>query len=151
MPPAYSPRVLTATLSPPVANRCYSADGVSGEWPREARENHGWPCCLLGNVVFLGPWPASAQSSGLRSPSCRIWEILALQTPTQSGVAAVHPGSGSSRCPCSEWRRTEAGCRENYPQEAGSKARDLQDQQWRRRQERQHEADPDRRGTRTGS
>lgn len=87
MPPAYSPRVLTATLTPRVANRCYSADGVSGEWPREAREKHGRPCCLLGNVVFLGPWPASSQSSGLRSPSCRIWEILVLQTPRHNRVS----------------------------------------------------------------
>lgn len=83
-PPVSSPRILTTTLCPPRDNRCYSADSVSSDRPREAREKHGRPRCLLGSVVFLGSWPASLQRRGLRSPSCRTWEILVLQTLRRS-------------------------------------------------------------------
>ena len=52
---------------------------------------------------------------------------LAPNPEAHSGVAAVHPGSGSSRGSEGEWRQAGAGRRENYMEEAGCRARNVRD------------------------
>lgn len=106
--------------------RCYSADSKWGGWPRGAREKT-WQAPLTPGKCS-SPRAVALLLAALRTTITQLLDLgnsLAPNPEANSGVAAVRSGSGSSRGSESEWRQAGARSRENYTEEAGSRARNL--------------------------
>lgn len=123
--PLYFPGVLTATLSQPLATVAIAPTACEAA----GREEHGksWQVPLpSGNCSsFRALAGQLAEQQTTLAQLSNLGNAPASNPEAHFGLTAVHPGSGSSLLSEGEWRQAGAGRRENYMEEAGSRARNL--------------------------